>query len=325
MFLGDCRVEDEKVRNERTWGKSSSEIGTGENFVCEPIYHPRWGTSANPASDHTVTRSSQPNNASSTADFSDLLKSSTLFSSSSPNSPFHVHNFTVITEHQVTSSLSVTPCDDSQLTPSTAYTMHGSHDILFVFPSFPWLQLDAWTKLQLPACRPIPSCSINLLSMIAQRIVTLSNSHSCESTTWSKVSQHQLRSPLAASKYLFKHGRLGPPSVSLISHNYNLQVHLENRLIMAVRVPRLGPPCAYLKTHSITTFKCFSELAQWQPRTVSPTLVEYGLQVRTSTLPKCISILTRLQPASVSWISLDFTLQIPLSMASKCIFQLARL
>jgi len=42
MFLGDGRIEDEKERDERRWGKSSLETGTQENFVWELIYHARY-------------------------------------------------------------------------------------------------------------------------------------------------------------------------------------------------------------------------------------------------------------------------------------------
>jgi len=42
MFLGDGRIEDEKERDERRWGKSSSETGTEEDFLCESIDHPRY-------------------------------------------------------------------------------------------------------------------------------------------------------------------------------------------------------------------------------------------------------------------------------------------
>jgi len=43
VFLGDDRVEHKKERDQRRWGKSSWETGTSENFVCESIYHPRYG------------------------------------------------------------------------------------------------------------------------------------------------------------------------------------------------------------------------------------------------------------------------------------------
>jgi len=103
--------------------------GTGPDLVCN----------------NTDTRSSQPNQASRTPDFS---YSSTSFSSSSPISLFLVHNSTtIIPKHKVKSSLSISPCHDHELTPSTsihrvqhtpstAYTEYSIHPRLFVFPTF---------------------------------------------------------------------------------------------------------------------------------------------------------------------------------------------
>ena len=78
------------------------------------------GTSPDPACNHTNTRSSQSNQASRTPDFSYPVVSSTLFSSSSPISLFLVHNSTIIAEHKVKSSLSIPPCHNHELTPSTS-------------------------------------------------------------------------------------------------------------------------------------------------------------------------------------------------------------
>jgi len=83
------------------------------------------GTSPDPACNHSNTRSSQPNQASRTPDFSYPLVSSTSFSSSSPISLFLVHNSNIITEYEVKSSLSISPCHDHELTPSTAYTEYS--------------------------------------------------------------------------------------------------------------------------------------------------------------------------------------------------------
>jgi len=80
------------------------------------------GASPDPVCHSTDTRSSQANQASHTPDSSSLLVSSTSFSSSSHISLFLVHNSTIIAEHKVKSSLSISPCHDHELTPSTAYT-----------------------------------------------------------------------------------------------------------------------------------------------------------------------------------------------------------
>jgi len=94
------------------------------------------GMSPDPACNHTNRKSSEPLQASRTPDFSNPLVSSTSFSSSSPISLLLVHNSTIIAEHNVKSSLSISPCHDHELTPSTAYTEYSIHHRLFVFPSF---------------------------------------------------------------------------------------------------------------------------------------------------------------------------------------------
>jgi hypothetical protein len=85
------------------------------------------GTRPNPACNNTDSRSSQPNQASRTPDYSYPVVSSTSFSSSSPISLFLVHNSTIIAEHKVKSSLSISPCHDHKLAPSIAYTVYSMH------------------------------------------------------------------------------------------------------------------------------------------------------------------------------------------------------
>jgi len=84
--------------------------------------------SPDPACNYTDTRSSQPNQVGGTPDLSYLLVS-TSFSFSSPVPLFLVHNSTIITEHKVKSSLSISPCHDHELTPSTAYTEYSIHRV----------------------------------------------------------------------------------------------------------------------------------------------------------------------------------------------------
>ena len=74
------------------------------------------GTIPDLADNNTTTRSSEPNQASRTPDFSGLLVSSISCSSSSLISLFLIHNSTIIAEHKVMSSLSISPCYDHQLT-----------------------------------------------------------------------------------------------------------------------------------------------------------------------------------------------------------------
>ena len=87
------------------------------------------GRSPNPACTYTDTRSSQHSKASRTLDFSYPLISSTSFSSSSPISLFLVYNSTIIAEHKVKSSISISPRHDNELTLSTLYTEYSIHRV----------------------------------------------------------------------------------------------------------------------------------------------------------------------------------------------------
>jgi len=111
------------------------------------------GTSPNPACNYIDTSCSQPNQASGTPDLSDPLVSSTLFSSLSLIFLLLVHNSTIVAKHNVKSSLSISLCQNHELTLSTAYTESSIHQVeytpitayteysihprLFVSPSFP--------------------------------------------------------------------------------------------------------------------------------------------------------------------------------------------
>jgi hypothetical protein len=83
------------------------------------------GASPDPMCNYTDRWSSQPNQASCTPHFSYPLISCRSFSSSYPISLFLVYNCIIIAEHKVRSSISVSPCHDHELTPSTAYTKYN--------------------------------------------------------------------------------------------------------------------------------------------------------------------------------------------------------
>jgi len=85
-------------------------------------------------------RCSQLNRASCTRDISYPLVFSIWFSFSSPTSLLLVVNSTIISEYKVKSSLSISPCHDHELTPSTsihqvqhtpstAYTEYSVHQV----------------------------------------------------------------------------------------------------------------------------------------------------------------------------------------------------
>jgi len=87
------------------------------------------GTTRDTGCNYTNTRSSQPNEACLTPDFSYPLVSSTSFSYSSPISLFLIHNSTIIAEPKVKSSLSNSLSHDHELTVSTAYTEYSIHRV----------------------------------------------------------------------------------------------------------------------------------------------------------------------------------------------------
>src|SRR5882757_3476445 len=76
------------------------------------------GTTPDPAVKNTDTRSSKPNQASRTPDFSYPLVSSIFVPIFIP----HLSFSTIIAEHKVKSSLCISPFHDHEFTPSTAYT-----------------------------------------------------------------------------------------------------------------------------------------------------------------------------------------------------------
>jgi len=128
VFLGDCRGDGTNYHEKL----GLKRISCTSQFTIPDTA----GTSPDPSCNNTDTRSSQRTQASRTPDFSYPLVSSTSFSSSSPISLFLIHISTIIAEHKVKSSLSISPWNDHELTPSTAYTEYNIHPRLFVFHSF---------------------------------------------------------------------------------------------------------------------------------------------------------------------------------------------
>ena len=91
------------------------------------------GTTADPVGKNTDRRSSKPNQASHTADFSYPLVSSIFVPIFIP----HLSFSTIIAEHKVKSTLSISPCHDHDLTLSTAYTKYSIHRLVdSLFPSY---------------------------------------------------------------------------------------------------------------------------------------------------------------------------------------------
>jgi len=92
----------------------------------------------NPKCNNTDTKLSQFNQASCTPDFSYSLVFSISFSSLSAIALFLIHSCTIITEHEVISSLSIFPCHDEELTVSAAFSKCSIHQVQHS-PRIVWL------------------------------------------------------------------------------------------------------------------------------------------------------------------------------------------
>jgi len=138
-------------------------------------------------------------------------------------------------------------------------------------------------------------------------------------------------SRLTASKYSSNPARSRPPSASLNSLNYGLQVRLITASKGIAKLARLRPPNlldhslqVYLQIRSITASKCISKLARSRPPNISPNSLDYGLQAYPQLRSITASTLARSRPPSVYLNSLDYGLQVRTITASKCISKLAR-
>jgi len=310
------------------------------------------GTYSNPLCIHTDPGSSQPNQASCIPDLSYPVISSRLFASSFPMSLFLVPNSTIIAEHKVTSSLSISPCHNHELTPSTS--IHGLHHTPSTAST-----LDCLSSLHSHDYQLTPDCQFNFRRASLhdwpplvsypwelKGQVRLSHSHGCELTNWWIVSQHAAWSinrlpvlvesrSIAASECISKPTWSRPPSVSPDLLDYGLQVHLQTHSITASkcisRLARLRHSSlhdhsihVHLKTHSFMAWK-FAPL--WPP-SASPISLDHGHQVYPQTYLitacKCISKHSRSRPPSVSPDSLDYCIQVCTIIASMCISKLTR-
>jgi len=77
----------------------------------------------------------------------------------SPMFPFLFHNSTIIAEHKVKSSFFISPCDDDELTPSTAYTEYSIHRVQHT-PSTAYTQ-DCLCSLHSHDYELTPECSFS--------------------------------------------------------------------------------------------------------------------------------------------------------------------
>ena len=228
VFLGDGIPDGtnhhEKLGLERIWCPSQ--------FTMPDTA----GTSHDRACNNTDTRSSQPNRASCTPDFSYPLVSSTSFSSASPISLFLIHISTIIAEHTVKSSLSISPWHDHELTPSTAYTEYSIHRVqhppkIVCLPFF--LIIASW-PLNVASASSVPPYTIDC------RQPALYESWNVTSPCHIPRVASQLSDEESLSTGRAVHRP--PPSTRPISLNHGLHVYIQTHSITASNFARSRAP-----------------------------------------------------------------------------------
>jgi len=236
-----------------------------------------------------------------------------------------------------------------QHTPSTAYTEYS-------IPRTVSLTLHSHDHELTPECSfsfqsaslyyPLPSASSPLE---LKGKVTMSHSHSCESTDWWIESQHPACSLMIACNYSADFAWTLPPtcfsqlacSQPHSSHEHGHQVQYETRSIIACKCiskyALLPPPTGFINSldhdfgvhlfvHLITAPKCISKYTtlldasaspdskQLQAPSAYPNWLEYGLHfylyIRSISTCKCISKLPGSRPRSVSPITFHYRLQV---------------
>jgi hypothetical protein len=164
IFRGDGSVEDQTERNESRWGISSKETGTWRISYTSQFTIPRTTrTRTNQTCNNSDSMSATPNKVSCTPCISYLLISSKLLSSSSSASLFLVHNSTIIADHKVKSSLSLSPCHHHALTLSTAYTEYSIHQVQHM-PSTAYTKYSIHQVQHTPSTASTPHCLSSLHS-----------------------------------------------------------------------------------------------------------------------------------------------------------------
>jgi len=340
--LADGRVQDEKERDEKRWGKSSWEMGTERILCASQFTIPNTAaTSPDLACNYTAMRSSQLNLSSITPEFSHSLASSTSFSSSSPH-PSHSHplqssqitklshpslslHAMIMSWHQV-QAYTAYSIHWAQHTPSTTYTEYSMNRLQHTHVCFCSLRSHDY---ELTPERSFSSRHASFHDRLPSTIspwvlkcnVTMSHSHDSESIICWMESQDPVHHPSTATKYSSNLAQSQPPECISrptwlrppSSHDHGFEVHL--------------------RTRSITISECISNFTRFGHPSVSPNLLELRLQVyppaHSITASKCISKYAQLPPPSASLTSLDHGLgvylQIPSITASQFISNLGRL
>jgi len=148
---------------------------------------------------------------------------------------------------------------------------------------------------------------------------TLSHSHSCVLTKWWIESQHPVRRPSTASKYLPIHAWAQPPGACPNSLDHGLQVHLQTRSITTCtcffRLPWLLPASSY-DHHLQVHLQSGSSIACMFAWSLPPSAYLHTRWISPSKFARSwppqvhISILARSWRPSVSPNSLDYLLEV---------------
>jgi len=270
------------------------------------------GMSPDPACNHTDTMSSKPNQPSCTCDFSYPLVSSISFSCSSPFFLFLVHNSTIIAEHKVESSLSISPYHDHELTPSTAlhwaqhtlsaayteYTIHRVQQTLSTAYSH-----DCLSSLNSPDYKLTPECCSSFRPHAFLQIdrhqpalhksfkgkVTSLQSYGSELANWLREFHKRPAclpstvSTSTTSNSSFTLARSKPARASPNSLDHSLGVH---QLVHSIMAPTSASLTSlyhglqvHLQTRCITASKCISEFTRSRPESASPNSLDRSLGV----------------------------------------------
>jgi hypothetical protein len=160
-----------------------------------------------------------------------------------------VHNSPIIAEHKVKSSLSIPPCHNHQLTPSTAYTEYSIHNVQHT-PS------TAYTNYIIHQVQHTPSTASTNDGFSSLHSHDYKLTLECSFSFWS-ASLHD-RPP---SNQLFrKHQR----ERQLLTVPWLRLDELMNK-VWAPSAPSFDCIQILVQTRSITASKCISNLAQSRP------------------------------------------------------------
>jgi len=161
VFLGNGRVEDEKERDQRRWETILWYWGLGEYPVRQHLAIPIWQARL-PIQQEITQIQGLPFR---------IRPVVPLISHIHSHAPYHlhlhppsfslVHNSTIIAEHKVKSYLSISPCHDHVLTPSTSIHTVEAYTKYKHTPSTSIHQVQTYTKY-----KHTPSTSIHQVQHI---------------------------------------------------------------------------------------------------------------------------------------------------------------